>query len=1513
MKAKVLAFLLSIVLLFNLSALSHAAEADFMDDPVSSVGGSAPIGGDEPVEGAALLGDEDTSDEIENSEEREENESENENENENIDPADPNNPDNPDNPANPEDPDNFDTPEDPNNPDNPDNPDDPDPNNPADTADPSDPDNPGDPENPDNPDNPDNLDEPIEDVAPLGDEDHIVPLFETLAPSALLMEMSADDSITFADPKLDEYIRKTYGGGDRISKSTAETITVLDISGLEIGSLAGIEHFIHLVSLDCSNNDLTALDISKNFELETLIASHNSITLLAAQINLTNNKQLKHLDLSHNKISGSLYMNENILLAYADLSHNQFSSIGFTQNSELLYINIENNRIRIANVTGNPRLKELYAANNVMTHIDLSKNTALMKLDVSDNQLTELDITNSPALETVKISINRLLTAFDISQNPALRHIDCHNNYMPSSEEAKLRNTAVHDFVCIFNPQINNDLVTLSYDNNGAPGVRVPPNYTAIKGSSVLLAGNADDLKRDGYIFTGWNSNSDGSGTNYYVPIDREPNYYYLADRIILNSDTTLYANWLKLHEVERISIPDTLELRIGAHASLSLTFFPETADPPPIEWSSTDPAVATVSAEGMVTGHKAGRATIIATAQDTLRDNVADSCEVNVVNIIPVSGISIIKDEISLRIDESERLQAAVIPANASDKTIIWSPKTAADGQVVAVENGIVRGRRVGTATVTAQTVCGSYTGEVQVHVGGKLATSISLLPAHQAVKAGERAAVDLSILPITYDETDTNITWSINGKTLTDADPNFILEQNTLKSRDSAGPGSYRISVSGRGSLANGSEGIISASAVVEIYAADTDNWTTPRLLDTTVILNPAREGSQGVNIQIVGSQLFDEIRHDKDTRVKLYTDYHNAAKKREITGPGGDISARLAADFRSVEIEAGLSEKARVINKVTLVMVDGSGKEVALEGLLRLTIRYSYPKINITTDRALSTYYTGRPATLVATSSEGAVTINQVAPVTPIAAGSPTVGYGNTLQIPTSGQRGGNFRFNVDLTVEGYKAVSKNGNRIIATIKVTNETPRVKLSQNSLVMDSTRSNRTGVRLNILPRDAKQQISDWGSIDRVELYDESNTILFIESSDLLFNRSRNEIILPQFGNGTVGIKNYRIRVYFRSGPNGEGEAGAPVALALRIRWVDASKNRTKLGASRTTYTVNTKHVGDIATVEITHPIHNIIERDFEIVRGELPPGIGMMVGANSLTFYANGAEIRASEGAETGKRSIDINAKDASGKLRYSNIRFTFSIVNKKETFSLTPRGRIDISDPGRTLAVSARLANTAARVSAVELYTSSAFGEQSTLFEVVEMVEGTNIADNVFHIRISGKALKTGRATQKLYVKLYLDNQAPADALTSNKALSIKPIQTVARAKVSRNELSLFTERPGEKGMLSLSLASALSQIPGDVRIAPASSNSRLNFAEGGFELTRMDADRWALGFVDGALPRHPSDKKGRIRPLRSSYNLTLELWPTGSFSHDKDGNIIPFHKSRSSNIRIRVNIR
>lgn len=51
--------------------------------------------------------------------------------------------------------------------------------------------------------------------------------------------------------------------------------------------------------------------------------------------------------------------------------------------------------------------------------------------------------------------------------------------------------------------------------------------------STVTLTPNA--FKRDGYVFSGWNTDRDGGGTSY-----RD------KDRVRLDGDMTLYAQWTK-------------------------------------------------------------------------------------------------------------------------------------------------------------------------------------------------------------------------------------------------------------------------------------------------------------------------------------------------------------------------------------------------------------------------------------------------------------------------------------------------------------------------------------------------------------------------------------------------------------------------------------------------------------------------------------------------------------------------------------------------------------------------------------------------------------------------------------------------------------------------------------------------------------------------------------------------------------------------------------------------------
>ncbi len=77
---------------------------------------------------------------------------------------------------------------------------------------------------------------------------------------------------------------------------------------------------------------------------------------------------------------------------------------------------------------------------------------------------------------------------------------------------------------------------TVSYDGNGNTAGTAPSDQTKIEGVSLTLSSNSGNLSRSNYSFTGWNTEADGSGTEYGE-----------GDSYTTDADVTLYAQWTAL------------------------------------------------------------------------------------------------------------------------------------------------------------------------------------------------------------------------------------------------------------------------------------------------------------------------------------------------------------------------------------------------------------------------------------------------------------------------------------------------------------------------------------------------------------------------------------------------------------------------------------------------------------------------------------------------------------------------------------------------------------------------------------------------------------------------------------------------------------------------------------------------------------------------------------------------------------------------------------------------------
>ena len=143
------------------------------------------------------------------------------------------------------------------------------------------------------------------------------------------------------------------------------------------------------------------------------------------------------------------------------------------------------------------------------------------------------------------------------------------------------------------------------------------------------------------------------------------------------------------------------LTLTEGESETITATVKPDDATDKTVSWSSSDPAVATVDG-GKITAVKEGTATITAKAGDKTA-----TCKVTVEKkVIAVESVELDKTELELTEGGSATLVATVKPDNATDKTVTWSSSNTSVATVSS--NGVVVGKKAGTATITAMTYNG-------------------------------------------------------------------------------------------------------------------------------------------------------------------------------------------------------------------------------------------------------------------------------------------------------------------------------------------------------------------------------------------------------------------------------------------------------------------------------------------------------------------------------------------------------------------------------------------------------------------------------------------------------------------------------------------------------------------------------------------------------------------------------------------------------------------------------------
>lgn len=203
--------------------------------------------------------------------------------------------------------------------------------------------------------------------------------------------------ISFPDINFKTYLIANFDKNNdgEISYYEAEQVKAISCSYKNIQSLEGIQYFSNIMSLDCINNKLTSLDVSKLHKLESLYCgnngegNYNQLTTLDVSKNIA----LRSLSCTGNKLT-SLEVSNNIALTSLSCSNNEITELNISNNIALTSLECIGNKIKSIDATKNIKLTNLRCHMNILTALYISSNSALRHISCSYNQLGELAINN---------------------------------------------------------------------------------------------------------------------------------------------------------------------------------------------------------------------------------------------------------------------------------------------------------------------------------------------------------------------------------------------------------------------------------------------------------------------------------------------------------------------------------------------------------------------------------------------------------------------------------------------------------------------------------------------------------------------------------------------------------------------------------------------------------------------------------------------------------------------------------------------------------------------------------------------------------------------------------------------------------------------------------------------------------------------------------------------------------------------------------------------------------------
>ncbi len=214
---------------------------------------------------------------------------------------------------------------------------------------------------------------------------------------------------------------------------------------------------------------------------------------------------------------------------------------------------------------------------------------------------------------------------------------------------------------------------------------------------------------------------------------------------------------------------PSTKAMHPGETVKLSVSYLPEGSNALPVTWTSSNPAVAAVAADGTVTAVGNGSATITASTSDGA--TLSATCAVTVTTL--PQSITLTPAGLAMHTGESREISVTFAPEGCVTYPIVWTSSNPAVATVSA--EGVVTVAGDGSATITATTDGEvSLTATCQVTVT-TLPESITVSPAAADLHKGETMAFVVTYEPSNAEHL--NVIWWSDDENIATVDENGVV----------------------------------------------------------------------------------------------------------------------------------------------------------------------------------------------------------------------------------------------------------------------------------------------------------------------------------------------------------------------------------------------------------------------------------------------------------------------------------------------------------------------------------------------------------------------------------------------------------------------------------------------------------------------------------------------------------------------------------------------------------------